>query len=186
VVQEQGGFRPGRGCPEQLFTLTELIRLRRLRGQRTFACFLDIRKAYDTVWHTGLKLRLLQSGIHPGRMFGAICSLYDGGHSCLRLGGEVGYTDFFPVDAGVRQGCILSPLLYSIFIDAMAHEIKAKCPGAVIDPAGQARLSLLLYADDIVLLADSVQELQAALDVAAAHARSWRFEFNSSKCGGAV
>ena len=184
VVAEQGGFRPGRGCPEQLFTLTELVRLRRLRKQRTFACFLDIRKAYDTVWHAGLRLRLLQSGIHPGPMYAAICSLYSGGQSCLRLGGQAGYTDFFPIEAGVRQGCILSPLLYSIFVDALAREVKRRCPGASVDVLGTTRISLLLYADDIVLLADSAEELQAALDVAAGHARAWRFEFNHSKCGG--
>src|SRR4051812_46556928 len=67
IEPEQGGFRPGRGCAEQLFTLTELIKIRRLRKQRTYACFLDIRKAYDTVWHAGLRLRLLQTGVR-GRM----------------------------------------------------------------------------------------------------------------------
>ena len=39
-----GGFRKGRGCPEQLFTLSELVKLRRLRGRSTYACFIDIRK----------------------------------------------------------------------------------------------------------------------------------------------
>lgn len=57
IVPEQGGFRPGRGCVKQLFTLTELIKIRRLRKQKTYACFLDIKKAYDTVWHAGLRLR---------------------------------------------------------------------------------------------------------------------------------
>jgi len=100
------------------------------------------------------------------------------------LGGDVGYTDYFPIDAGVRQGCILSPLLYSIFIDSMARAIKAECPGAAIEPSGKSRLSLLLYADDIVLLADSLEDLQSAMNVAARHAKAWRFEFNSSKSGG--
>src|SRR5690349_13382276 len=85
IVPEQGGFRPGRGCPEQLFTLTELIKLRRRRGRSTFACFVDIRKAYDTVWHDGLKHKLLAYGIH-GEMYRAICSLYDGCHSRVQLG----------------------------------------------------------------------------------------------------
>ena len=48
IVAEQGGFRPGRGCPEQLYTLTELIKLRRRRKEMTYACFIDIRKAYYT------------------------------------------------------------------------------------------------------------------------------------------
>src|SRR5690348_6258049 len=119
IVQEQGGFRPGRGCPEQLYTLTELIKLRRLRKQYTYACFIDIRKAYDTVWHDGLKARLLECGVH-GAMYRAIASLYEGCSSTIRLGGDTGYTDWFDIETGVRQGCILSPILYSIFINGLA------------------------------------------------------------------
>jgi hypothetical protein len=123
IVQEQGGFRPRRGCPEQVFTLTELIKLRRLNRKHTYACFIDIRKAYDTVWHAGLKLKLRQAGIH-GPMYDALCSLYSGCESSVRLGGKLGYTDFFPIETGVRQGCILSPLLYSLFINDLALELK--------------------------------------------------------------
>lgn len=182
IEQEQGGFRPGRGCPEQLFTLTELVKVRRLRGQRTYACFLDIRKAYDTVWHDGLRLRLLQCGVR-GAMYRAICSLYAACESCMRLGGEAGYTDFFPVETGVRQGCILSPLLYSIFINGLAVALKQRGLGARIDAAGSSLLCVLLYADDIALLAESEEEMQQLLDVVAEYARRWRFEINHSKCG---
>ncbi|MDR3741936.1 MAG: reverse transcriptase family protein [Terracidiphilus sp.] len=183
IVEEQGGFRPGRGCPEQLYTLTELVKLRRLRGWRTFACFLDIKKAYDTVWHKGLRLRLLQSGVR-GAMYRAICSLYAACESCLRLGGEAGYTDFFLIEAGVRQGCILSPLLYSIFINGLALELKASGLGALIDRDGKHKLCVLLYADDIVLLGETAAELQALLHIVGAYARRWRFLFNHTKSGG--
>jgi len=84
IVPEQGGFRPGRGCPEQLFTLTELIKLRRLRKRNTYACFIDVRKAYDTVWLDGLRLCLLRKGIR-GSFYRAVCSLYEACESCLRL-----------------------------------------------------------------------------------------------------
>ena len=99
IVAEQGGFWPGRGCLEQLYTLTELIKLRRLRRLMTYACFFDIRKAYDTVWHEGLKLRMRQVGIH-GPMYRPLCSLYAACESTVRLklNGEAGYTEFFPRD----------------------------------------------------------------------------------------
>jgi hypothetical protein len=51
VVDEQGGFRPGRGCPDQLFALTEIIKSR--QGKKTFTCFIDIKKAYDRVFREG-------------------------------------------------------------------------------------------------------------------------------------
>jgi len=181
LADEQGGFRAGRGCPEQLYTLSELVKLRRLRGRATFACFIDIRKAYDTVWHDGLKFRLRQVGIN-GRFYDAVCSLYEGCESAVRLGGRALWTDFFPVVSGVRQGCILSPLLYSIFINSLAVELKASGHGAWIDGEGLRQLAVLLYADDIVLLAESEASLQSLMSVVDRYACRWRFQVNHAKC----
>ena len=75
------------------------------------------------MWHAGLKAKLRRYGIH-GRMYAALCSLYAGCESTIRLGGTLGYTDFFPIQTGVRQGCILSPLLYSLFINDAAVALK--------------------------------------------------------------
>ena len=101
LVPEQGGFRAKRGCPEQVFALTELIKMRQRAKLDTYACFIDIKKAYDTVWHAGLKVKLQQYGIH-GRMYAALCSLYAGCESTIRLGGVLGYTEFYRSDAQER------------------------------------------------------------------------------------
>ena len=183
IAPEQGGFRPGRGCPEQLFTLTELIKLRRLRDELTFACFIDFRKAYDTVWHAGMQRKLREYNI-TGPMLRALCSLYSGCESTVRLGGPLGYTDFFPIETGVRQGCILSPWLYSLFINDLTRLLKEqKGSGASIDEGGMDRLCALLYADDIVLLSDDEESLQVLMETVQDYAREWRFEVNHSKCG---
>src|SRR6185437_15568379 len=173
LVEEQGGFRARRGCPEQVFALTELIKMRQRMKIDTYACFIDIKKAYDTVWHSGLKDKLKRYGIH-GRMYAAICSLYAGCESTVRLGGTLGYTEFFPIETGVRQGCILSPLLYSIFINDLAVELKSHRLGASIDIGELNRLSVLLYADDIVLLADSIEDLQILMSTVHSYSHQWR------------
>lgn len=182
IVEEQGGFRPHRGCPEQLFALTEMIKIRRMQGKRTFTAFIDIKKAYDTVWHAGLKRKLLEAGVH-GAMYRALTNLYDGCESTIKLGSTLGYTDFFPVENGVRQGCILSPWLYSLYINDLAVIINQQVIGGVPIGSSARRLHLLLYADDIVLLAESSIELQLMLDAVTAYAHRWRFELNHSKCG---
>jgi len=182
IVPEQGGFRAKRGCPEQVFALTELVKMRQRAKLDTYACFIDIKKAYDTVWHAGLKAKLSQYGIH-GRMHAALCSLYAGCESTIRLGGALGYTNFYPIETGVRQGCILSPLLYSLFINDVAVELKQKHSNCGVPVGAHARLTLLLYADDIVLLSESeagVSQLMAALH---AYSVLWRFEINHAKCG---
>jgi hypothetical protein len=191
IMLEQGGFRPRRGCADQVFALTELIKLRRVQGRNTFACFIDIRKAYDMVWHDGLKMKLLDAGVH-GPMYAAIRALYKACSSSIRLAGEMGYTTWFPIETGVRQGCVLSPTLYSLFINDMAKELKSHESSGVGLPLVTGRphqdqmprrLCLLMYADDIVLLGEDAQQLQILMDGVAAYARRWRFEVNHAKCG---
>lgn len=182
IVQEQGGFRPKRGCPEQVFALTELIKLRRMAELNTYACFIDIKKAYDTVWHDGLKAKLLKYGIH-GRMFVAICSLYEACESSVNLGATLGYTAFFPVETGVRQGCVLSPILYSLFINDLALQLKQLEAEGIGVPLGTGRLCILLYADDIVLLGESPEQLRRLMASLSDYTTQWRFAVNHAKCG---
>ena len=126
---------------------------------------------------------MLDSGIR-GAMYRAICSLYSACESCVKLGGEAGYTDFFPVEAGVRQGCILSPLLYSLFINGLAMALKASGLGATIDGRDGGRmLTVLLYADDIVLLAESPAQLQWLMGIVHSYCVRWRMQVNHAKCG---
>jgi len=91
---------------------------------------------------------------------------------------ESGDTDWFDIGVGVRQGCVLSPLLFDLFIDSMAREAKAL--GLGVDVGGQL-VAILLYADDVVLLAKSQEDLQKLLDAVAAFFRRWRLEVNLSK-----
>ena len=64
-------------------------------------------------------------------------------------------TDWFDVNNGVKQGCILSPTLFAMFIDDLVAELKVKQSGVNCQTC---MLSCLLYADDIVLLAPFSQE----------------------------
>jgi hypothetical protein len=70
---------------------------------------------------------------------------------------------------------VMSPILFSLFVNGLAREIKERGKGV---PVGDRRLKLLLYADDIVLLAETEEDLQAMLDVVTEYSRKWRFRVN--------
>ena len=72
--------------------------------KKTWCCFLDIRKAYDTVFREGLWKGMIGKGI-GGKMWRVVKTLYREVGNCVRLGEEM--TDWFSVDVGLRQGCIL-------------------------------------------------------------------------------
>ena len=94
-----------------------------------------------------------------GRLYNAIISLYKDVKSCVRINGLS--TDFFDVKCGLKQGCLLSPLLFNIYINDLVHEMKQLDVGVNIDGEN---VCILLYADDVILIADSEDELQTLLD----------------------
>ena len=77
-----------------------------------------------------------------------------------------------------RQGCVMSPILFSLFINGLAKKINAETKGIKV---GERRVRLLLYADDIVLLAESAKDLQKMLDIVTQYSRQWRFRVNPKK-----
>ena len=82
-------------------------------------------------------------------------------------------TEWFPLDVGLRQGCILSPILFAVFIDGLAKAVKAAKTGGV------SEFNLLLFADDLVLIGRSRKELQKLLDIVVEYSEKWRFQFNN-------
>ena len=87
-------------------------------------------------------------------------------------------TERFDVTNGVRQGDSLSPTLFSIYLNDLATEIKDLNVGV---PVADMCISLLLYADDIVLFAPDEEKLQSMLNVVDKWCRTWGMEINSKK-----
>ena len=174
LSEEQGGFRPLRGCPDQLFSLVEILRNRHKTA--TFCCFIDVKKAFDRVFRGGLWARLWKIGIR-GKMWRILRVIYKKVESCVLVSGDK--TDWFDVETGVRQGCVLSPILYALFINGLIDQLNRANLGVEITPG--YILACLLYADDIVLLADDKKNLQKMLDIVSEYARKWRFKLNPKK-----
>ena len=94
-------------------------------------------------------------------MFNALKSLYTSVNSCVPVNGFL--TEWFYVKSGLRQGCSLSPDLFSRFINDFALSIKSL--GACVDVGADDIVSILLYADDIVLISDNEHDLQLMLSL---------------------
>jgi len=175
IVDEQGGFRRSRGAPDQVFLLREAISYRKEKGLPTLVTYIDARKAYDTVWREGNYARLFDLGVR-GKMWRQIQAMGKGMRSKVRL--PIGETEWYEVHRGVAQGAAESPWLYSNFINGMATEMKKRGMGVMV--AG-VRIPLLMYADDIVLLANDVTELHRMNKLATQYAFDNRFRHNGDK-----
>ena len=176
LVDEQNGFRSGRSCQDHIYTLTSIIRNRKVNGLDTFCAFVDFQKAFDWVNRDLLLYKLSQSfGIH-GRLFSVLSTIYSSSNAQIRVNGLL--TESFGVASGVRQGDILSPILFSMYLNDLASGIKDLNIG--IDING-TNVSILLYADDIVLIAENETSLQMMLDFISKWCSKWRMAINAGK-----
>ena len=120
----QAGFRVNRSCMDNVYTLNEIVQgMRRFREDKeTYAFFLDVQKAYDTVWRDGLWLKLWDMGV-KGWMWRVIKKMYEASRSTVLLEGEK--SAMFSVEQGVAQGCSLyiSPILFSVFINDLLKDV---------------------------------------------------------------
>ena len=175
VEDEQNGFRQKRSCLEHIYALYTVINKRKQQKQSTYICFVDAKKAFDTVQRDCLWYKLMSVGIN-GKILKAIQSFYTDVKCAVKVNEYV--TPFLCVPQGVKQGCKLSPTLFSLYINDLASEIKQMNLGVDID---ELQLSILLYADDIALIAPDVDSLQLMLDKLHEWCSKWRLSIHSDK-----
>jgi hypothetical protein len=173
---EQAGFRKGRSPIEQAYILREILDYRKgLKKQTTFLCFVDLQSAFPSTWRSAIWRRSHEANIR-GKMIRLIHSLYVDCSSAVLT--DVGLTDWIPVQQGTRQGAVLSPFLFSLVISPLADELRALDLGTAF---GNHRIGFLLFADDIILIADTESRLQEMMNVATLYFRKWRFTVSASK-----
>ena len=175
LADVQNGFRKERSCQDHVYSLYSIINNRKLKRKDTFTCFVDMRKAFDTVNRECLWFKLLKAGIR-GNILHAIQSLYKDVSCAVSINGIL--TEWFPVRQGVKQGCGLSPTLFAIYINDLVDDINQLNCG--ID-AGDTHISLFLYADDIVLLSENAEDIQRMLNVLHLWCNKWRLAVNEAK-----
>ena len=177
IVEEQNGFRSKRSCLEHLFTFTSIARNRLCEKKSTFVSFIDFHKAFDWVDRSLLFYKLCHNYNIRGKIYWAIKSMYNATASCIRLNEK--YTEWFETSSGVKQGDNLSPTLFNLYINDLAQEIKNLNCG--VNFGDNDNLSILLYADDIVLLAETDDDLQRMLNCLYRWCSKWRLVVNESK-----
>ena len=111
-----------------------------------------------------------------GPFLNLIKSLYDNVESAVKVNNDL--TDWFEIQNGVKQGCILSPTLFSMFINDLAEDINTAELGV---HCKENMVSSLLFADDLVILAENEVNLQGLLNILSNWCNKWGIKINSSK-----
>ena len=170
----QGGFKSGHSCLHSAFILQEAI-LSLREQKKSFVAFLDVRKAFDTVWHVGLMYKLSKFQC-PLYIWHLLNNWYRNSTSAVLWNSCISRS--FNIQQGVRQGAILSPLLYSLFVDSLLDQLTSSGHGVSI---GNIYCAAPMYADDLALISGSEVDLHHMLAIASEYALLWRYRFNAAK-----
>ena len=141
-----------------------------------YCCFLDASRAYDRVSHKTL-FNMLESRNVPLIFIRLLAYWYKHQTLAVRWGSSI--SDCFSVSNGVRQGSVLSPYLFCVYVDKISERLNAANIGCKIK---NMLINHLFYADDLVLFSPSSKGLQTLLDICSSCALDIDIVFNKSKC----
>ena len=128
IAEEQAGFRAGRSTTERIFNLRNLREKYLQHQQDLYHVFLLFKKAFDRVWHAVLWATMKKYNISTN-LIRVVKNLYDKATSAVLFNSSIG--DWFRTTAGVRQGCLLSPTLFNIFLERIVTDTLGDHEGTV-------------------------------------------------------
>jgi hypothetical protein len=166
ICDEQFGFTRSRRTIDPVFILDSLIDDAMARNEYLYAAFVDFKKAYDYVPLNALFVKMLRANMH-GSVFRVLHSMYAAVRSVVLVG--VSMSEVIEQFVGLRQGCILSPSLFSLFIADLPQYLRNLEGGQGVLECNEVMLHdtvvhVLMYADDLVLVARTPEALQRLLD----------------------
>src|SRR5207245_2680418 len=152
----QFGFKAKVGCTHAVYTLRKVVEHFISSNSTVSLCFLDMAKGFDKINHSVLLMKLMRRRI-PVALVKLLSYWYNISYNCVRWGDC--RSEPYRLLAGVRQGGVLSPVLFAVYVNDFLESFrKFGCCFMGLS------VSALMYADDLVLLATSVTELQVMVN----------------------
>ncbi|OXA49180.1 Retrovirus-related Pol polyprotein from type-1 retrotransposable element R2 [Folsomia candida] len=156
ISEYQAGFKAGTGTMEQIVILNTIVQSKlALPNGKLFVAYVDLKSAFDSPPHDKLWRKMAQIGMGR-KVLRFLRNLYSSAEGVVKTGD--GLTKPFPIDKGVLQGDGASPITFNSYIDSVVNDMyNSDVPGVAI---GSCLVHLLLFADDIVLIANTADQLK--------------------------
>ena len=176
IRKEQGGFRKDHRTSDHIFILQTLIQKYTKNKGKLYGCFVDLKKAFDSVWRKGLIHKLREIGINQ-KTVNLIENIYNTTYTSLIYKNKI--LPEIQTTKGVKQGDNLSPLLFNIYVNDLPKEIEKGDTQPL--KLNNQNINSLMWADDIVLLSETKEGLQNCLNNLHNYCQIWKLEVNLKK-----
>jgi Reverse transcriptase (RNA-dependent DNA polymerase) len=171
----QLGFKKDIGCGPALFMFQQTVKYFRSLNSTVFVTAVDASKAFDRINHFTLLQKLRERAL-PACFIRVISCWYEKLYSVVRW--HCVYSREFKVCAGVRQGGILSPILFNVYVDNLIEQLSNSGYGCHI---GKSFMGCIMYADDLLLMSPSIIGMQHLLDICTVYGKLHNIIFNALK-----
>ena len=139
IDDEQEGFKAGKGCVDQIFTLKQTGEKAREKKCRVYMGFVDLEKAFERVNKEALWQVLRMYDVR-GKLLSGMKSMYVDSLACVRIKG--GESEWFMINSGVRQWCIMFPWLFNVYMDEVMKEVKMGIGGRGLSFLEEGRVEI--------------------------------------------
>jgi sorting nexin-29 len=171
--ENQSGFRSNYSTMDNLFSFSSIVNYMWYKGlKKVYVLFIDFKSAFDCVNRASLFYKLHSIGVST-QFIKSLEILYKDTNNVVWNGSEM--SDKFETQSGVKQGCILSPLLFSLYLNDLVEAIKG---GVKIR---ESYINMLLYADDIVFFSETATGLQLMINRLSDYCEKWGLTVNTNK-----
>ena len=193
LLEVQCGFRPGRGCVDAAFSLRQLHENAVRRGQKLITSFIDLSKAYDSI-NRPLAWQVFERRGMPPKLVALLRDLHQG-TSCALKEDHKSPSSWFEVKTGFKQGDVNAPMLFNLFIDTVMRCLEPvlrqsgikfiyRIDGQLRECSNRDLHEIawaLMYADDIALMTETEEQMQAALELVDCTFSQWGLELSIKK-----
>ena len=192
--ESQCGFRSNRGCSDQLFNLRIIMQRAKEYNTPLYLSFIDLCKALDSINRNALWKVLRHSYNLPSKIINIIKAFHEETQGVVRYEGQT--SKEFPIRSGVKQGDILSPLLFNLYLNAIInsalenhknigakimYNIKALLMNNKCKLDSRTTVQHLLYADDMVIIGTNYEELNCLMNTIEKNLKIFGLKINIDK-----
>lgn len=172
IVEYQAGFRKNYSTTDNIYNLSAIINIKLSEKKKTYAFFVDFKAAFDNISRNLMLYKLYELGLSY-KLTKIIESAYQRTETAVWTGNEL--SEYFNTNSGVKQGCLLSPLLFTLYVNDIHDSLGG---GIMVD---DINIRVLLYADDIVILAEDKDVLQRMIYNLEDYCVKWNLIVNLAK-----